>query len=171
MNKGSITLADRYMHPLFFKEQEVELPRNGEEHALYSPLFQPDLQATYHGYNPPWESFENWLEILLNEWNLLKEELQPLFEVRSKEAEPLMVKGLSLFYMMIYWSNGRAVDLNNWETSIKELQVSFVNPVERLSFIINRPSMYFSYRQLDEIFTELHKAIAKNQMIKNRKRT
>ncbi|KIL44167.1 YpoC family protein [Jeotgalibacillus soli] len=171
MSEHLIVLRERYLNPLFFSTDQLVLSEEKSERTLFEPLFFPDIQAEYFAHYPPWEQFEHWLPILLGEWKILQEELYPIFEERSKESEPLMIKAIAILFMMLFWSNGRSVQLKEWESAVPGLSISFVNPVERVSFIVNRPAVYFSYIQLGELITELHKAIEKDRVMKKRKRT
>ncbi|TDL34765.1 hypothetical protein E2R51_03330 [Jeotgalibacillus sp. S-D1] len=170
MSSHKITLTDRYRHPLFFKETALELPVNSSsEYNLFQPLFNPDLQASYLSEEKPWEDIKKWVPILVEEWKVIEKSLASLYQSRSLEARPLMIEGISIFYMMLYWGNGRPVDLSGWEESVNDLLITCVNVHERLSFVMTRPDSYFAFIQLREMIGELHKLISKHLIMANKK--
>lgn len=170
MSSHNITLSERYLNPLFFNKQVIELPVNsGSDKNLFHPLFNPDLQASYRSAEKPWEDMKKWLPILVDEWSSVEKTLHSLYQTKSPEVRPLMIEGISIFFMMLYWGNGRAVDLSGWGKSINDLNITCVNVHERLSFVLKGPYSYFSFIQLREMIHELHKLLAKHLIMANKK--
>lgn len=102
---------------------------------------------------------------LLTEWKNSKEELEVLFREREyKNAKVLMDKGIQLFTQFLAWSNDLPVTLN--ALNFKQLEFKPVNVEERLAFIISRPSLYHSYRQLSELMIEQEKLFVKRNILK-----
>ncbi|WP_449620248.1 YpoC family protein [Robertmurraya sp. Marseille-Q9965] len=117
----------------------------------------------------PWESPEESVTVLLEQWGLLNEELHNLFEKRAqKEAKPVMEKGISLFIEFLHWSNGRPEITT--EIDYTGLKIKPVNIGERLNFIIARPTLFQSYMQLAELFVEQEKGFKKALAIKKLKK-
>lgn len=104
------------------------------------------------------------VERLLSEWNQCKDKLAAHFRNRDSDgAEPLMRRAILLFEEFLFLSNG----LNQEMYSIKDCKIKPVNAEERLVFIVSRPKLFHSYKQLAELFAEQEKQFAK-QVILNR---
>lgn len=118
----------------------------------------------------PWESPEESVSTLLEQWSSLNEELHILFEKRAqKEAKPVMEKGINLFIDFLHWSNERPVD-STTEIDFAGFKTKPVNIGERLNFIIARPTLFQSYLQLAELFIEQEKGFKKALAIKKLKK-
>ncbi|AZU63118.1 YpoC family protein [Neobacillus mesonae] len=103
---------------------------------------------------------------LLEEWNGMKAQLEDVFRKREqKNAKLLMEKGIALFNQFLNIANDLDVSIGK-VISYDELDVKPVNLKERLEFIISRPHLYHSYRQLSELMIELQKLYVKNELIK-----
>lgn len=108
------------------------------------------------------------ISFLLAEWNLLKTELETLYRNRDQQTTLKgMKKGIGLFIHFLYWSNDRQVKLNELEP-LGSIEMKPVNLDERLGFIIRRPNLFHSYRQLSELMTEQEKLLAKKNIVKKR---
>ncbi len=108
-------------------------------------------------------------EVITNlraEWNRVKVELETLFRNRDqKTALHGMKKGIGLYIQFLFLSNDRQVhDLESFDS----LEIKPVNLEERLGFIINRPNLFHSYRQLSELILEQEKLYAKKNIVKKR---
>ncbi|MGV2938476.1 YpoC family protein [Mesobacillus sp. LC4] len=103
---------------------------------------------------------------LLNEWNQCKELLDSHFKNRdSKSAEPLMRTAISLFEQFLFLSNSLAQET----CTIKDCKIKPVNVEERLDFILSRPKLFHSYKQLAELFAEQEKQFAKQTVLNKTK--
>ncbi|PPA71231.1 YpoC family protein [Jeotgalibacillus proteolyticus] len=169
MHNTSITLLERYRYSLFFVSPNLELSLNENNEDLFTPFFNPELQAVYHSAKPPWEHIEEWLPVLSNEWSELHKELSIRYNSTKEETFPLMKRGISVFFMMLFWSNQQPVTLLEWEKPIKGFKVVCLNPIERIAFILKQPNAYFSFLQLHEMMDELHKSSAKHIALNKRK--
>ena len=76
-----------------------------------------------------------------------------------------MKKGIGLFLQFLFWSNDRPISAIE-STPLNLLEIKPVNLEERLGFIISRPNLFHSYRQLSELMVEHEKLFAKNKIIK-----
>jgi hypothetical protein len=101
---------------------------------------------------------------LLEEWNQCKEQLAFLFKNRDSErAGPLMKRAILLFEQFLFLSNS----LDKEKYSITNCKIKPVNVEERLDFILSRPKLFHSYKQLAELFAEQEKQFAK-QIVLNK---
>jgi hypothetical protein len=116
----------------------------------------------------PAETENEVISFLLAEWNILKTELETLYRNRDQQTTLQgMKKGIGLFIHFLYWSNDRQVKLNELEP-LGSIEMKPVNLDERLGFIIRRPNLFHSYRQLSELMTEQEKLLAKKNIVKKR---
>ena len=94
------------------------------------------------------------------QWELLSGTIHDAHQRRAKvEAQELMQQGILLFEQCVLHcseSDGE-VGLNEQE----QYEVLPINGMERLLFIKARPGQYACYRQLDELFKELKKRLAR----------
>ncbi|MBM7577401.1 YpoC family protein [Jeotgalibacillus terrae] len=161
-----IIVPEQYKHPLFYRESaDVEI----NETCLFEHHFGPDL-FYLNQQEKPWEEIERWTKLIKLEWETLSAEMRPLFEGHADQTYDSMVKGLSLFFTLLYWSNEQHISVSSWEEDLKKFEVSIMNAHERISFVMKRPAVYFSYIQLDEMFRELNKTSAKFHAMRKRKR-
>ncbi|MBO0958188.1 hypothetical protein J1P26_00460 [Neobacillus sp. MM2021_6] len=103
---------------------------------------------------------------LLKEWESIKTRLNQLFRERDqKNAGEWMEKGISLFIQFLFLTNDESSTPND---SIPYHQFYYkpVNIEERLAFIIARPALYHSYRQLSELMVEQEKLYVKRSIVK-----
>ncbi|MEH7272607.1 YpoC family protein [Neobacillus vireti] len=108
------------------------------------------------------------IPLLLAEWDRLRDELEILYRNRDqKNTLQGMKKGISLFIQLLYLTNDRQVKVTELEP-IDFIEIKPVNLDERLGFIIGRPKLFHSYRQLSELFIEQNKLYVKNNIVKKR---
>ncbi|QCJ43247.1 hypothetical protein FAY30_15810 [Bacillus sp. S3] len=106
---------------------------------------------------------------VLKEWEQMKARLDQLFRERDqKNANDLMKKGITLFIQFLHYTNVET-SIPNRSLDFDQLSFKPVNIRERLGFIMARPGLYHSYRQLSELMVELEKLYAKKN-IKNKSR-
>ena len=114
----------------------------------------------------PWEIREKAVPFVVDEWKAAADEIQPLFKERNgKAALPLIVKGLQLYVMLLFWGNGKPAVLYNVPASLSSLRIKPSNIEDRLAFIFEKPSLYHSFVQLGELFIETEKQIMKDMII------
>lgn len=103
---------------------------------------------------------------LLKEWKDIKNQLEVLFRERDKQtAKKLMDQGINLFIQFLSLSNGFPVSLDEPFTA-EPYEFKPVNVEERLGFIMSRPALYHSYRQLSELMIEQEKLYVKSNILK-----
>jgi hypothetical protein len=116
----------------------------------------------------PTENSSDSISLLLTEWNTIKAELEILYRNRDqKNTLHGMKKGIGLFLQFLYWSNDSHVKVKELKP-LDSLEIIPVNLDERLGFIINRPNLFHSYRQLSELMMEQEKLYAKKNIVKKR---
>lgn len=119
-----------------------------------------DLIQFFHTHHPP-KDVNVTIDILFEKWNERVNKLEKLYENRDSEKafEP-MCKGIVSFLYALFITNDRAVeeiDLHNWKEIAKSFIVQPVNTGERLTFIIEHPTQYHSFIQLNLLYKELIK--------------
>nr|WP_106784737.1 hypothetical protein [Lysinibacillus timonensis] len=93
-----------------------------------------------------------------SQWDMLSIKIHEAHEQRNGQAKRLMEEGISLFEQLIVQCSSteeQSITMNN------EYEVLPLNGLERLSFIKARPAQYACYRQLDELFKETKKKLAR----------
>lgn len=106
------------------------------------------------------------VERVLDEWNKCKENLTTHFKNRdSEKALPLMERAIDLFQQLLFLSNSMNPDLY----SIIECKIKPVNVEERLNFIVSKPKLFHSFKQLAELFDEQEKQFAKQAALNRAK--
>jgi hypothetical protein len=98
------------------------------------------------------------VEPYFEQWNHLSEQIHHAHDKRSGEALVLMEQGIALFEQCIVdcsEAKDQSILLDG------QYDVMPINGMERLLFIKARPGQYACYRQLDELFKELKKRLAR----------
>jgi malonyl CoA-acyl carrier protein transacylase len=107
------------------------------------------------------------VEMVLREWGHCKVELDIHFKKRdSDSALPLMKRAVKLFEQFLIISNSLSPDMY----CIKSCEIKPVNAEERLDFIVARPKLFHSYKQLAELFAEQEKLFAKQTILNRTKK-
>lgn len=91
------------------------------------------------------------------QWEQLSKQIYEAHDKRNEEAASLMVKGIQLFEQLVMNTSVS----NSTEILSDDYEVLPVNGLERLAFIKSRPGQYACFRQLDELFKEIKKKIAR----------
>lgn len=139
----------------FFREEQIQI------------LFAKE----FHYYT---QEKENWvvseveIEQLLYQW---KEDVFPILQNLHSKREiqtviPLMKKGISLFFSLLFWTNEKPVHLNEWEKNLDSFSFIPLNTIERLQFIMKHPNLYHSFIQLKELMSEMEKLYRKSLIMK-----
>jgi hypothetical protein len=114
------------------------------------------------------ENVDQAISNLLSDWERIKVELETLYRNRDQKSTLQgMKKGIGLFIQFLYWSNDRQINSKE-PVSINQLVITPVNLDERLAYILSRPNLFHSYRQLSELMTEQAKQYAKKNIVKKR---
>lgn len=104
------------------------------------------------------------IPILLAEWEKDKELLAELHRNRDqKNILTIMEKDIGLFLRFLFWSNDKPVSLQE-PFPYYQFEYKPFNIEERLAFIISRPTLYHSFRQLSELMVEQEKAFVKKSI-------
>lgn len=145
---------------------------NGFDHDMFItfPFIYETLYFNGINQNWPWQKPEESVANLLAIWGELRVELEVIQQNRDRKAsiEP-MKKAIMIFYCFLFWSNDQPVSLKH--RHLESLQVKPVNFIERLQFILKRPGLYHSYRQLSELFDEQQKHYMKKKIVAKQNRS
>lgn len=87
-------------------------------------------------------------------WDRLAAELALLHSQRDKRSEEAIHAGLKLYHLL----------LSHCREALQDEGFQPLNGSERLSFVESSPGTYAAYRQLDELFSELKKTIARKRI-------
>lgn len=100
------------------------------------------------------------------QWQTLEQQIFIAHDARdSKQAKQFMLEAIALFSEFIV-TNSQTDAIKLEAQQVYELLP--VNGNERLQFICARPAQYACYRQLDELFKETKKKIARLRIQKMR---
>ncbi|MED1747861.1 MULTISPECIES: YpoC family protein [Bacillus] len=119
----------------------------------------------------PWKKTEEFIPVMFELWNELKEKMLPRFQTRkSRCEEDDMLQGIVSMVAMFYWIKGERLQTLEWEDIKQEtFPVAPINWTERLEFILLKPTQYHCFIQLDELYTELKKQYGKYEALKKLK--
>jgi hypothetical protein len=170
MDNRFITLSvpPELKNGFFFSSDRIKMEmteRNLTDNFVYELLY-------YHGMDgwKPWENQEEAFLFLMNEWEVVKNQLEELYRNRDQNnARLAMKKGIGLFIQLLFWSNDQPVLLKEPIPSIP-LVYQPVNLSERLAFIMSRPNLFHSFRQLSELIVEQEKLYVKKSILKKASR-
>ncbi|WP_052353770.1 YpoC family protein [Neobacillus jeddahensis] len=110
------------------------------------------------------------VENILREWEGIKAQIEPLFRERDhNNVKEWMEKGISIFKQFLCFTNEETPSQSE-QIPYHQFHFKPVNIEERLSFIISRPNLYHSYRQLSELMVEQQKQFVKSTIIKKSSR-
>jgi hypothetical protein len=150
-------------NPFFFSTKIIKAENDpsklGIENFMFDALF-------YNGNESfkPWENQVDSIPIIMVEWEKNKDQLEKLHRNRDqKNTLHLMKKSIGLFLEFLFWSNDRPVSLQQ-PIPCYPIDYKPVNIEERIAFIISRPNLYHSFRQLSELIMEQEKIYAKKRI-------
>jgi hypothetical protein len=170
MSEVGFSIPKALENSYFFSQQNVMI--NKDDINCVEPFFAYEI-LYYSNKLPKPYPWENQMESILSVIALWEEEkllLAELYARRSKEIRGSMKKGIALFYMLIFWSNDRPVQLTDDINVMKGWKLKAVNLEERLAFVRKNPHLYHSFAQLSELFIEQHKLCAKKQALQKGKK-
>ena len=98
------------------------------------------------------------VEPFFQQWDRLSAELADLHSQRNKGTKDALQSGISVYRFLLAYCR-EALEDEGFEP---------LNGTERLSFIEASPKTYAAYRQMDELFSELKKTIARKRIELNR---
>ncbi|MED3553602.1 YpoC family protein [Cytobacillus praedii] len=163
-----LSIPHELNNPFFFSANDQILIE--KDHLQKMVLNMPFLyEAAFYENIPalkPWQSHEKFIPLIKKEWDTEKIKLEEIFTNRKyKDAIPPMKKGIGLFLQFVYWANGQPVHFD-MPLSSESLKVQPVNLEERISFIMQRPALYHSFIQLNELLIEMEKQYVKHMAMK-----
>ncbi|CAM5181708.1 YpoC-like domain-containing protein OS=Ureibacillus acetophenoni OX=614649 GN=SAMN05877842_103294 PE=4 SV=1 [Ureibacillus acetophenoni] len=100
---------------------------------------------------------------LFLEWESLSQQIHQAHDERNGLAHTLMEQGIALYERLIVKTSS---DSSEELIEGEDYEVLPLNGKERLSFIKARPGQYACYRQLDELFKETKKRLARLRLKK-----
>ncbi|KAB2338289.1 hypothetical protein F7731_01620 [Cytobacillus depressus] len=162
-----IPVPNELKNPFFFSNEHIIVKRdelidlNVSHPFLYEAAFFSRVEAV-----KPWEIQDQSLLAVINEWQLLKITIENYY--KNKEQAKVLVpmkRGICLFLQYVYWANGLPVTLSN-DHAFQQLKIQPINLSERLQFIMKRPTLFQSYKQLVELMVETNKQYVKELAIK-----
>ncbi len=97
-------------------------------------------------------------------WETLSQQIHEAHDQRNGQADALMNKGIALYEKLVVTTS-----INNSANIVpnEDYEVLPINGIERLQFIKARPGQYACYRQLDELFRETKKKLARLRVKKS----
>ncbi|WP_348936070.1 YpoC family protein [Bacillus sp. BS1807G30] len=152
------------------KEKKVEISGEIKDILRINPLAF-DLSSESLLDEQPWQKTEEFVPLMFDLWNELKDNMLPRFQTRkSRCEEDDMLQGIVSMIAMFYWIKGEKLQTIDWE-EIKQqtFPVAPINWTERLEFILLKPTQYHCFIQLDELYTELKKQYGKYEALRKLK--
>ncbi|KML16107.1 hypothetical protein VK97_08480 [Bacillus sp. LK10] len=152
------------------KEKKVEINGEKKDMLRINPLAF-DLSSEPLLDEQPWQKTEEFVPLMFDLWNELKDNMLPRFQTRkSRCEEDDMLQGIVSMIAMFYWIKGEKLQTVDWE-EIKQqtFPVAPINWTERLEFILLKPTQYHCFIQLDELYTELKKQYGKYEALRKLK--
>ncbi|MDQ0271043.1 YpoC family protein [Cytobacillus purgationiresistens] len=168
MDKVIIHTAEELIHPLFYGANEkLELDAFCFQRNSLQPYFK--YEAAYYAGFPaekPWVQQEIFIPLVIKEWKALHVHLRSIYVKRQREeaVEP-MKQAIALCIQFLFWLNNQPVKFIQAKIEAS-LAISPVNVMERLAFIMKRPSLYQSFIQLGEVMIEMEKLYAKEYILR-----
>jgi hypothetical protein len=171
MNKISLPLPHQVLHPLFFMKTDEKVTVDRFKTDPLDPIFSYEI-LYYHKLldtSLPWET-TRLIKEAEEDWHEIKGKLIDAFTLRSgDEIDSLMRKAIACFLMYLSWTNGKPANPATWESELVKMEVKPVNAEERMAFVLKQPSLFHSYKQLDQLFSEQMKHYAGQQAIQKSK--
>ncbi|MDM5298498.1 hypothetical protein QUF51_10025 [Bacillus pumilus] len=168
MNAASVFTS--YVETL--KENRIELKDDRLDILRTNPLAY-DLSSELNIGSLPWEQTEEFVPLMFDLWDELKDKMLPRFQTRKSRCEEEdMLQGIVGMVAVFYWVKEERFLTLDWE-EIKQqtFPVAPINWTERLDFILLKPTQYHCFIQLDELYTELKKQYGKYEVLKKLKQT
>ncbi|MFC4410928.1 YpoC family protein [Chungangia koreensis] len=98
------------------------------------------------------------IQVYLNRWERMKTDLLALHAMREDTVGEDLLEGFGLYIEFLQHCHGLQ---HLPEEQIEQLEALPLNGKERLQFIKNSPKQYASFTQLDEMFSETVKKLAR----------
>ena len=95
---------------------------------------------------------------IVEEWTSLSEKISHAHKERNQPVHQLMIRGIRLYEELL----ASTIEGEEFKfEDIHQFEVLPLNGVERYHFISNRPEHYVAYIQLNELFIETKKKMAR----------
>lgn len=95
------------------------------------------------------------------QWEQLQHQLTGLFKHRNESKKELMSSGIQLFESILVKVEG----ITFQKEKIAQYTVAPLNVLERYEFVLSNSGNYAAFRQLDELFKETKKIIARKRVM------
>jgi hypothetical protein len=164
---NSVQIPATFKHAPFYADKHV-LAYDATKSQTENPYFLYDIAYVQQvELSRPWENRFIYIQEVIKEWKVTKEEVGELFKKRDRKgARPLVVTYTAQFISMMFWLNERHVEsIDNILVSIQELPIKPLNIEERLQFILQSPDHYHSFIQLRQLYEEFEKITVKQQIL------
>jgi hypothetical protein len=164
----SLLVPKELLLPLFYTGNDEEVFVDSHQPDPLNPFFSYEILY----YNKivdtpvPWNT-TSYIQEAEEGWQGIREELNAAFSSRSAdEINSLMKKAIAQFLMYLFWTNQMPAKPAIWREELGKMRLKPVNADERLSFVLTQPSLFHSYKQLEQLFIEQLKQYLKQQAIK-----
>ena len=108
-------------------------------------------------FNPTHAKKEH-LSDLLHQWSTLREAIQEAFKMKTSNTHQQMNIGIKLYQdLLVQVSESDSFD----QEELKDYEILPLNGQERYTFIIMNSNRYSAFCQLNELFDETNKKIAR----------
>lgn len=97
-------------------------------------------------------------------WELLKNQLIELFRSKNGTRSEMMSNGIRLFEDILVKVEHRAFNIED----ISMYKIAPLNATERYEFVLHNRNNFAAFRQLDELFKETKKKIAKMRILEGK---
>ncbi|WP_062198212.1 YpoC family protein [Massilibacterium senegalense] len=114
----------------------------------------------------PWENPNAYLPTVFLSAQQKLQQAKECFQQRKKtEASKPLLFSLALFLDALFWMNHRRfVSLDDLSVIISSFQWKPINVVERVNFILQKPTLFHSSIQLEQLLDELIKVNVKRKI-------
>lgn len=157
-----ISIPPQLQLDYFFEDEHIDLAIEKVKNTdalIHHELFPYELAfyANIECYHP-WEDANHSVLQLIHEWKQLHVRLADLFEKRDRlNVHKPMKQGIALFIQCLFWLNDIPVAFVEQRINDEQLKWKPINIKERLAFILQQPTFYHSFVQLNELMAELEK--------------
>ncbi|OCA90897.1 hypothetical protein A8F94_03245 [Bacillus sp. FJAT-27225] len=131
-------------------------------------LYFPEEATFYCGKEGerPWHESKTSVISLVEQWPQTRESIELAFKERNKPMiRESMKAGLSILLKCLYWGNSKPVLLTKLD-QVEDLAIRPINCKERIEFLFQRPELFHSYIQLNQLLDEQKKHFMKSLAIK-----
>lgn len=140
---------------------EIDETEQWETILLLAPFILDQLDDV-----APWENPNVYLPTVFSSAQQKLQQAKECFQQRNKtEASKPLLFSLALFLDALFWMNHQPfISLNDLSETISSLQWKPINVIERVDFILQKPTLFHSSIQLEQLLDELIKVNAKRKI-------